>query len=195
VTIESVCVFCGSRRGARPAFEAAAGAFGREVATRGFTLVTGGGRVGLMKTVADAALDAGGQVIGVIPRFLQDREVAHQGLTRLEVVETMHARKARMAELGDGFVALPGGLGTLEELFELWTAGLLGLHQKPCGLLDVDGYWRPLLAQIARMVEEDFVALEHHDYLVVDDDPARLLDRLAAAAPPPAAKWTKVERF
>jgi uncharacterized protein (TIGR00730 family) len=192
--MKSVCVFCGSHRGARPAYAAAAAAFGREVAGRRLTLVTGGGRVGLMKCVADAALAAGGEVVGVIPRFLQEVEVGHEGLTRLEVVGTMHERKARMAELGDAFVALPGGLGTLEELFELWTAGLLGLHGKPCGLLDVESYFGALRAFLDRMVDDDFVKTIDRDYLVVDADAASLLDRLARVSPPPA-KYTRVERF
>ena len=148
-----------------------------------------------MKAVADACLEAGGEVVGVIPRFLLEREVGHAGLTRLEVVETMHQRKARMAELADAIVALPGGLGTLEELFELWTAGLLGLHTKPLGLLDTEGFYRPLLAFVAHLAEEDFVTRDQLAHLRVADDPHRLLDLLSEELPPPVAKWTKVERF
>jgi hypothetical protein len=148
-----------------------------------------------MKAVADACLEAGGEVIGVIPRFLLEREVGHQGLTRLEVVDTMHQRKARMAELADAIVALPGGLGTLEELFELWTGGLLGLHTKPLGLLDTGGFYRPLLAFLEHLAVEDFVTPEHLAHLRVESDPHRLLDRLAEEVPPPVAKWTHVERF
>jgi len=148
-----------------------------------------------MKEVADACLAAGGEVVGVIPKFLDDHEVGHRRLTRLEVVDTMHERKARMAELAGAFVALPGGLGTLEELFELWTGGILGLHGKPCGLLDVGGFFAPLLEFLDRLVTEDFLSAEHRALLRVDTDPARLLDRLAAPAPPTAAKYTKVDRF
>lgn len=148
-----------------------------------------------MRVVADACLESGGEVVGVIPRFLLDREVGHGSLTRLEVVDTMHQRKARMAELADAIVALPGGLGTLEELFELWTGGLLGLHAKPIGLLDTGGFYRPLLGFLDHLVSEDFLTREHREHLRVESDPRRLLDRLAEEVPPPAAKWTHVERF
>jgi len=148
-----------------------------------------------MKVVADACLEAGGEVVGVIPRFLLEREVGHGGLTRLEVVETMHQRKARMAELADAIVALPGGLGTLEELFELWTGGLLGLHTKPLGLLDTAGYYRPLLGFLAHLAAEDFATADQLAHLRVESDPHRLLDLLAQEIPPPPAKWTHVERF
>jgi len=192
--LAAVCVFCGSRSGSRPEYAAGAAALGREIARRGARLVYGGGDVGLMKVVADACLDAGGEVVGVIPRFLDEHEVGHRRLTRLEVVATMHERKARLAELADAFVALPGGLGTLEELFELWTAGLLGLHDKPCGLLEVAGYYAPLLSFLDRLVEEDFLAAEHRAMLRVESEPARLLDRLAEPLPA-RAKYTRVERF
>lgn len=193
--LAAVCVFCGSRRGGRPEYPAAAAALGREIARRGARLIYGGGDVGLMKVVADACLDAGGEVVGVIPRFLDEHEVGHRRLTRLEVVATMHERKARMAELADAFVALPGGLGTLEELFELWTAGLLGLHGKPCGLLDVAGFYDPLLGFLDRLVEEDFLAAEHRRMLRVESDPVRLLDRLAEPPSATPAKYARVERF
>lgn len=193
--LAAVCVFCGSRAGRRPEYADAAAALGREIARRGARLVYGGGDVGLMKVVADACLDAGGEAIGVIPRFLDEHEVGHRRLTRLEVVETMHERKARLAELADAFVALPGGLGTLEELFELWTAGLLGLHGKPCGMLEVDGFYAPLLAFLDRLVAEGFLDAEHRAMLRVEPDAARLLDRLAAPAPPALAKYARIERF
>ena len=172
-------VFCGSRDGVRPAYRAAAHALGRLLAARGVGVVYGGARVGLMGAVADAALDAGGEVIGVIPRGLVAREIAHPGLTALHVVETMHERKALMADLADAFVALPGGAGTLEELFEVWTWGHLGLHAKPCGVLDVGGYYGGLLAFLDHGVGEGFIRAAQRETLVVDDDPARLVDRLA----------------
>lgn len=179
-------VFCGSRDGARPVYREAAHALGRVLAARGVGVVYGGASVGLMGAVADAALAAGGEVVGVIPRSLVEREIAHRGLTALHVVETMHERKARMAALADGFVALPGGVGTFEELFEVWTWGQLGLHAKPCGVLDVAGYYAPLLAFIDRGVAEGFIRPAQRETLVVDDDAARLVDRLAAAGAPAA---------
>lgn len=145
-------------------------------------LVYGGASVGLMGVLADTALAHGGRVVGVIPRSLLDREIAHRGLSALEVVDTMHARKARMAELADAFVALPGGLGTLEELFEIWTWGMLGLHAKPYALLNVDGYYQPLIRFLDHARDEGFIRPAQRDRLVVDTDPARLLDALARAA-------------
>lgn len=189
--MRAVAVFCGSRLGARRAYREAAAGFGRVLARRGLTLVYGGGNVGLMGVVADAALAEGGEVVGVIPAFLMDREVGHVGLSRLVRVESMHERKATMAGLSDAFVALPGGLGTLEEIFEVWTWNLLGLHAKPCGLLDVDGYFSPLVDFLDRTVEAEFVSREHRELLAVESDPGVLLDRLAAAPPPPPAKWVE----
>lgn len=161
MTLRSVCVFCGASPGASPVYQEAAVALGRHLAERGLTLVYGGGAVGLMGTVADAALAAGGEVIGIIPQSLQEAEIGHKGLTRLEVVDGMHARKARMAELADAFIALPGGLGTLEELFEVWTWGQLGYHAKPLGLLEVNGFYDPLLTFLDHLVDERFVRAEH----------------------------------
>jgi hypothetical protein len=177
--------------GAKRSYREAAAGFGRALARRGLTLVYGGGNVGLMGVLADAALAAGGEVIGVIPEFLVVREVGHGGVTRLVRVESMHERKATMAGLADAFVALPGGLGTLEEIFEVWTWNLLGLHGKPCGLLDVDGYFAPLVDFLDRTVEADFVSPGHRALLAVETDAERLLDRLAAAPPPPPAKWVE----
>lgn len=185
----SVCVFCGSSPGADPAFAAAARGFGRLVAQRGMDLVYGGGHVGLMGEVADGALAAGGRVLGVITRALRDREVAHGGLTELHVVETMHQRKAVMADLADAFVMLPGGFGTWEELFEAVTWTQLGIHRKPCGVLDVAGYFDPLVALLASATSQRFVRPEHHDLLLVDDDPVSLLSRLAAWRPVATDKW------
>src|SRR5262245_5798250 len=185
----SVCVFCGSSPGARPAYREAAGALGRALAAQGRTLVYGGGNVGLMGVAADAALAAGGRVIGVIPQHLVAREIGHTGITELRIVASMHERKQVMADLADTFVLLPGGLGSLEEFFEVWTWGQLGLHEKPYGVLNVEGYFDPLLAFVDHAVVERFVRPAHRALLVVDDDTERLLARLDALEPAPAPKW------
>ena len=188
--LRSVCVFSGSSPGARPSYTETATALGREVATRGLRLVYGGASVGLMGAVADAALAAGGEVVGVIPQHLVDREVAHDGLTDLRVTGSMHERKALMADLADGFVALPGGLGTLEELAEVLTWSQLGLQSKPCGLLDVEGFFDPLLAFLDHTVTERFVSTEHRALVLAADRPDALLDLLAGWRPgAPGAKW------
>jgi uncharacterized protein (TIGR00730 family) len=184
-----VCVFCGSSTGVRPEYVAAARALGALLAERGIGLVYGGGAVGLMGALADAALAAGGEVIGVIPHALVARELAHNGVGDLRVVATMHERKALMNELADGFVALPGGLGTLEEIFEAWSWAQLGSHTKPCALLNVAGYYDALLAFLDHAVREQFLRPEHRAMLLVDDDPARLLDRCASYRAPHAPKW------
>jgi hypothetical protein len=183
-----VCVFCGSSAGRSERYAAAARSLGRLLAERGIGLVYGGASVGTMGALADATLAAGGEVIGVIPQQLVDWEIAHTGVTDLQVVADMHERKARMADSADGFVALPGGAGTLEEFFEVWTWAQLGLHDKPLGLLDVDGFYRPLLAFIDRMVGEEFLRPDYRDMLVVADDPAVLLDHFVAYRPPDR-KW------
>jgi uncharacterized protein (TIGR00730 family) len=187
--VKNICVFCGSANGRRPAFAAAARRFGAALAGRGLGLVYGGGSIGLMGVVADAALAGGSPVVGVIPKALARREIAHHGLTRLEVVPSMHARKARMAKLSDAFVALPGGIGTMEELFEVLTWGYLGIHAKPVGLLDVAGYWRPLIRLLDHAVEEGFLRRTHRDLVVVDRSPDRLLERLARHRVPRAVRW------
>jgi uncharacterized protein (TIGR00730 family) len=188
--LERVCVFTGSRPGARPAYATAAACFGRVLAARGSTLVYGGGMVGLMGILADAALDAGGDVIGVIPSWLDRKEIAHRALRDLRVVGSMHERKAQMADLAQAFVAMPGGFGTYDELFEILTWAQIGLHQKPIGLLDVEGYFEPLRALVDHGVREGFVAPEHKGLFVVDGDPARLLEGLERFAPPPLGqKW------
>jgi uncharacterized protein (TIGR00730 family) len=187
--MQRVCVFCGSRAGDRPAFAAAARATARALAARGLGLVYGGGSVGLMGILADAALAAGVEVVGVIPGALEARELGHAGVTRLEVVPSMHARKARMAELADGFVALPGGLGTLEELSEVLTWAVLGIHAKPIGLLDVEGYWRPLVAFLDHAEEAGFVSAEQRRFLLADPDPGALLDAFARFRPPSVRAW------
>ncbi|HET6921536.1 MAG TPA: TIGR00730 family Rossman fold protein [Anaeromyxobacteraceae bacterium] len=185
MTMRRVCVFCGSAAGARPAYRRAAARLGEVLARRGLGLVYGGGSIGLMGVLADAALAAGGEVVGVIPRRLARKEIAHAGLKRLYVVPSMHARKARMADLADAFVAMPGGMGTLEELTEVLTWAQLGLHAKPCALLDVAGYWRPLIRLLDHAVEERFLRPEHRRLLLVERGPERLLDRLGRWRPPP----------
>ncbi|MBX3726083.1 MAG: TIGR00730 family Rossman fold protein [Xanthomonadales bacterium] len=192
--MRSVCIYCGSSAGDRPAYAGLAQSVGRALAARGLTLVYGGGRVGLMGLLADAALAAGGEVVGVIPQRLVDAEVAHLGLARLEVVDSMHARKARMAELADAFIALPGGFGTLDELFEILTWAQLGLHGKPCGLLDVDGYYAPLVTWADQAVARGFVRPVHRRLLMVGTELDALLDELAAHRPEPVSKWVDLAR-
>ena len=187
--LNSVCVFCGSSVGANPAFRAAAQELGAVAARGGRRLVYGGGHVGLMGALADAALAVGGEVIGVIPQHLVDREIAHLNLTELKIVESMHERKALMAELADGFMALPGGIGTLEEFFEIWTWAQLGMHDKPCGLLNVAGYFDGLLEFLDRAVTEKFVRDVHRRMVVVESGPADLLARFEAYEPPRVVKW------
>jgi uncharacterized protein (TIGR00730 family) len=184
-----VCVFAGSSPGVRLEYRTAAAALGRVVAVRGMGLVYGGARVGLMGILADAALEAGGEVVGVIPRALVAREVAHAGLTDLHMVESMHERKALMASLSDGFVALPGGWGTLDELFEILTWAQLGLHRKPCGLLNVHGYFDPLLTFVDHSIDEGFVRPEYRRLIAVAEAAGPLLDLMAAATPPTFDKW------
>lgn len=180
----SVCVYCGSRAGSRPAYKEASRRLGHSIGQRGWQLVYGGGNVGLMGEVADAVLAAGGRVVGVIPDSLMKREVGHRGLHELHVVPTMHVRKQMMAERADAFVALPGGIGTLEELYEVWTWRQLGYHQQPLALLNVAGYYDGLLAFMQQTVDEGFLAAEQLASLMVDTDAASLLDRLAATARP-----------
>ena len=187
--MNAVCVFCGSHPGNDPAYAEAARNLGRTLAQRNTTLVYGGGHVGLMGVVADAALGAGGEVVGVIPQALVEREIGHAGLTKLHVVGSMHERKALMSELSDGFVALPGGNGTLEEFFEVLTWAQLGEHAKPCGLLNVAGYYDPLLEVFDRMVDREFLKTEHRDLVLVEEDPSALLERFDAYEPPTSIKW------
>jgi uncharacterized protein (TIGR00730 family) len=179
----SICVFCGSRAGTLPAFERAAVEVGREIGRRGWQLVYGGGRAGLMGRVADAALDAGAAVVGVIPQSLMDREVGHRGLTELHVVTTMHERKLMMAERSDAFAALPGGIGTFEELFEVWSWRQLGYHDKPLGLLNVDGYYDALLGFMEHTVAHGFVSAPQRELLQVHSAPQALLSQLEALVP------------
>ncbi len=187
--IRRLAVFCGSNPGARPEYIEATRSFGRLLASRGIGIVYGGSNVGLMQALADAMLDDLGDIIGVIPRMLVEREVANKALTDLRVVDSMHERKAIMAELADGFVALPGGIGTLEEFFEIWTWAQLGMHDKPCGLLNVAEYFDPLLEFLDRAVAEKFVREVHRKMVIVESDPKALLARFEAYEPPRVVKW------
>ena len=190
--MRSVCVFCGSNMGTRPEYRAVAEATGELLARDGVRLVFGGGAVGLMGVVAAAAMRAGGEVVGVIPAALDRREIANRAITELHVVDTMHERKALMAQLSDGFVALPGGLGTFEELLEVLTWAQLGIHAKPIGMLNVAGFYDPLLAFLASAVDAGFLRPQHLDLLVAETDPARLLDRMREHRPPAVEKWLEL---
>jgi len=191
--MKRICVYCGSSPGRSPDYKAAAERLGAELARRGLGLVYGGASVGVMGAVADAVLAHGGEVIGVLPHFFADKEVAHTGLDELLVVGSMHERKARMAELSDGFIALPGGWGTLEEIFEVLTWAQLGLHEKPCGLLDVGGYFDELYRFLERAVAEGFVREAYRPMIVLDESCERLLDRFAAYRAPRVRKWIRTE--
>lgn len=197
--MKSLCVFCGSNAGSHPVYRLEAEKLGRLLAARGIELIYGAGNIGLMGAVADACLDAGGTVIGVIPEALVGKEVAgrhvdHRALTRLEVVDSMHTRKARMAELADGFVALPGGFGTFEEFCEILTWGQLGFHQKPMGLLNVNGFYDPLLAMFDRAVADGFLRPQNRAMALADTDTERLLARMADYRPEAVSKWLKDEK-
>jgi uncharacterized protein (TIGR00730 family) len=187
--MERICVYAGSSPGQRLEYRSATSALGRELAARGHGVVYGGGRVGLMGCLADAVLEGGGQVTGVIPRSLARDGVAHSGLSELLLVDSMHDRKRKMAELASGFIALPGGFGTLEELFEALTWTQLGIHEKPCALLNVCGYFDRMLAFLEHAVAERFVAPEHGSMIIVEQDPSRLLDRLLSQKLPKVPKW------
>lgn len=189
VVMKAVCVFAGSSAGVQPHYTNVARELGWELAARGLGLVYGGACVGLMGTLADAALSRGTRVTGVIPSALVAKEVAHHGLSDLRVVASMHERKALMADLSDAFIALPGGLGTLEEFFEVLTWGQLGLHRKPCGLMNVHGYFDRLLSFVDYSVEQGFVRSHHRSMIAVADSPGALLDRIAAYQPPSVEKW------
>lgn len=182
--IQALCVYCGSSAGHDPAYASAARALGTQMAARGIRLIYGGGHVGLMGIIADAVLDAGGQVSGVIPQALMDSEVGHDKVTELLIVQDMHERKARMAALADGFIALPGGIGTLEELFEVWTWLQLGYHQKPVGLLNVRGFYDLLLRFLDHQYDAGFLRQEHRSLLIAEQDPAQLLARVTQFAMP-----------
>jgi uncharacterized protein (TIGR00730 family) len=189
----TICVFCGSSAGGDPAYARAARRMGEVLAERGITLVYGGGRIGMMGAVAGAALAAGGNVIGVIPKNLQRRELAHDGLTELHVVTTMHERKQLMADLSDGFLAMPGGFGTFEELCEILTWSQLGMHAKPVGLLNVKDYYRGLLALFDHAVAEQFLQPRYRSMLITQSDPESLLDAMAQYEAPAVDKWLTPE--
>ncbi|NKQ10307.1 LOG family protein [Pseudomonas sp. SST3] len=193
MSLQSICIFCGASTGANPIYREAAIAMGQTLAENGIRLIYGGGAVGLMGVVADAAMAAGGEVIGIIPRSLKELEIGHTGLTRLEVVDGMHARKARMAELSDAFIALPGGLGTLEELFEVWTWGQLGYHSKPLGLLDTNQFYSKLSHFLDHLVEEGFVKMKYRSMLQRSDSPRNLLQRLNAWQPSIHSRWQNAQ--
>jgi uncharacterized protein (TIGR00730 family) len=192
--MKTICVYCGSNAGSDPAYAAQARALGARLAAEGIGLVYGGGNVGLMGIVADAVLANGGEVIGVIPQQLVDWEVAHRGVTRLEVVDSMHTRKARMFELSDGFIALPGGFGTLDEMFEMLTWRQLGLGRKPCAFLDVNGFWQPLMTMLDTMVRERFLHAEQRSDLWHGADIDSLLAWMRGYLPAQADKWLDEKR-
>ena len=191
--MKRLCVFCGSSAGHDPVFAAAARELGAAIARKRWGLVYGAGNVGLMGVLADAVLAAEGEVIGVIPEALVAKELAHRGLSELHIVASMHERKALMAELADGFVAMPGGFGTLDEFCEILTWAQLGLHRKPCGLLNVAGYFDPLLQQVERAVAGGFVRAEHQGLFVVETELMKLLQRLVKFTPPKVEKWIRAE--
>jgi uncharacterized protein (TIGR00730 family) len=192
--MKRVCVYLGSNPGTDPAYAQAADALAQELTRRGLGLVYGGSDVGLMGRLANACLAAGGEVIGVIPELLVEKEVAHNGLTKRYVVASMHERKQKMADLSDGFIALPGGIGTLEEFFEALTWNQLGYHAKPCGLLDVKGFYTCLADHMDRMVNQGFLVPEHRRMVLTDADPAGLLDQFETYVPPQVDKWIEKKR-
>ena len=187
--MKNLCVFCGSQFGNRPEYEVAARLLGLELAGRGIRLIYGGGRVGLMGVVADAVMAAGGEVVGVIPEFLMQKEIGHVGLTELHVVDSMHSRKAKMAELADGFVALPGGFGTFEEFFEVLTWAQLGLHNKPVGLLDVADFYLPMVAFLRHSAAQGFIRNDHLSLIVHAREPEDLIQRLSGYQAVTVPKW------
>jgi uncharacterized protein (TIGR00730 family) len=187
--LQSVCVFCGSSPGIDPAYAQAARSLGRTLAEANVRLVFGGGHVGLMGVISNAALEAGGEAIGIIPKSLVERELAHPGLTDLRIVGSMHERKAMMSDLSEGFITLPGGTGTLEEFFEVLTWAQLGEHEKPCGLLNIAGYYDPLLAVFDHMVDEGFLSASNRALVLVESEPDKLLRRLDLYRPPEIPKW------
>ncbi len=187
--MKKICVYCGSNPGRRPEYVAAARFLAEELLSREIGLVYGGAHVGIMGEIADTVLKGGGEVIGIMPRALVDKEVYHTGLTELVIVDSMHERKAMMADLSQGFIALPGGLGTIEELFEVLTWAQLGFHKKPCGLLNASGYYDHLSAFLDHTVAEGFVKQAHRSMLIVEKDPVALLDRFADYEPPLVNKW------
>ena len=187
--MKNICVFCGSSLGLRPAYQQAATALGTIIAQRGMNLVYGGGKVGLMGIIADAVLAGGGEVIGVIPEFIAAKEIAHTGLTKLHIVNSMHERKAMMVDFSDGFIAMPGGFGTFEEFFEVLTWGQLGLHQKPHGLLNIEGYYDALLKLVDTAIAEKFIREAHRNLILTSPNPESLLDSMTNYQPVNTEKW------
>ncbi len=188
-----LCTYCGASSGRKPEYLAAANTLGKTLADRGIGLVYGGGNIGMMGAIADAAVRNGGEAIGIIPHDLLKKETPYEGLSDLVLVDSMHERKAMMAKFSDGFAALPGGLGTLEELFEVWTWAQLGFHRKPCALLNVEGYFDPLITFLDGMVSEGFVKKQHRSMLIVEEDVDNLIDKLEAYVPPEVPKWLSGE--
>lgn len=192
--MKSIAVFCGSNEGSSSIYKESAAQLGKVLAEQQVTLIYGGSNVGLMGAVADAVLEHGGRVIGVLPHFLQAREIAHKGLTELIMVDSMHERKAKMAELADGFIALPGGPGTMEEYFEIFTWGQLGLHQKPCGLLNINGYFNSLVSMFDVMEREQFMQPKYRSMVLTDHTPEGLLQQFAAYVAPSVKTYLTEER-
>jgi len=190
-TFKLLCVYCGSSPGRNQAYLAAADQLAAVMVAADITLVYGGASIGIMGRLADSVLAAGGEVIGVIPAALAHKEVAHPRLTELHVTDSMHERKMKMAELADAFIALPGGIGTLEELFEIWTWAQLGIHAKPCGLLNAEGYFDALIAFLDHMAEQQFVKPEHRAMLLVESNPGTLIELCVSYLPPPTSQWLK----
>jgi len=189
MVLKSICVFCGSSDGARPEYAEAAADLGQRLAKAGLKVIYGGAKVGLMGRVADAALEAGGEVVGVLPTLLREKELAHEGLTEFHEVSSMHERKAMMADLADGFISLPGGAGTMEEAFEVWTWAQLGYHEKPVGFLNVNGYYEKLFSFIEHIVEEQFLRQQHADMLLIEPDAASLIKACQDYEPTHVTKW------
>ncbi len=190
-TIKNICVFCGSHTGGKPEYSAAATRFGQEIANAKVNLIYGGGRVGLMGTLADAVLSNGGRVTGIMPRGMVEKGISHKGLSNFHVVASMHECKAMMADLADAFVLLPGGIGNWEEFFEIVTWAQLGIHKKPCAVLNTSGYYNSLFAMAAHSVAEGFVRPAHQEMIVIEDDVKRLLARLASAPIPQEMQWMR----
>ncbi|MEI3609389.1 TIGR00730 family Rossman fold protein [Pseudogracilibacillus sp. SO10305] len=190
MTVESLAVFCGSSTGLKRVYMEQAENFGKELANKNKTLIYGGAQVGCMGALADASLNSGGNVVGMIPQKLKAVEIAHDQLTALHVVDTMHERKSKMAELADGFVALPGGSGTLEEWFEVFTWSQLGYHEKPCGLLNVNNFFDPLMRMLNHTIEQGFMNKSYRDMIIVSSDPKELIEKMDCYTPNFALKWT-----
>ncbi|MCV6546100.1 MAG: TIGR00730 family Rossman fold protein [Cohaesibacter sp.] len=189
--MKSICIFCGSNWGNREDYKDAAIAISSEIARRGYTLVYGGAGVGLMGACADAALAQGGKVIGILPEALKEKEVDHKGLSELHLVSSMHERKAMMEDLSDGFISIPGGAGTMDEMFEIWTWGMLGWHDKPSALMNVAGYYDDLIKFLDKTAQEGFVRKAHRDMLIIGEEAGAILDQMEAYEPPQGSKWIK----